>query len=103
MKKIMVLFSYLALLAAWIFLCRGDYLASGIALLLVGISGVRLRWNETHDTLYTVGSAIVFVFILLHITWWAPRGIIPIGWIFLSLVGWIMLEIYQKTKNDELP
>lgn len=102
MKKIMVLCSYLALLAAWIFWHRGDYFVSGIFFLLVGVLGVRHRWNETHDTLYTFGSATVFVFILLYITWWVPQGVMSVSWVFLPLLGLIALEIYQKTKNDEL-
>jgi len=99
MKKTVVLCGYLALLAAWIFWYRGEYFVSGVFLLPVGVLGVRHRWDKTHDTLYTVGSAMVFVFILLFLTWWVPRGVISVGWIFLALLGLIALEIYQKTKK----
>lgn len=91
----MIIVANLAFLVAWILYVFGSFLASGIVLLLVGIWVVRYRWIETHDTLYTVGSGIVYVFMLLYLTWLAPQEILPIGWLFLALVGFIALQIYK--------
>lgn len=94
----MIIVANLAFLVAWILYVCGSFLASGIVLLLVGIWVVRYRWIETHDALYTVGSGIVLVFILLYVTWWGPQEILPIGWLFPALVGWIALLLHKETK-----
>lgn len=98
MKKFEVLCANLGFLVAWILWGCGRYLAAGIVLLLAGIWAVRYRWNETHDALYTVGIGIFYVFFVLYMTWLAPQEILPIGWLFLALVGWVALLLHKETK-----
>lgn len=99
MKKFEVLCANLGYLVACILWVYGRYLAAGIVFYIAGIWALRYRWNETHDTLYTVGIGIFYVFIVLYLTWLAPQEILPIGWLFLALVGFIALQIYKGAKD----
>jgi len=91
--------AYLLLLAAWVLFALEQLFWGGIAFLLLGIWGVADNWNKTHDIIYVVLTAVFFAFILLQLVWFYPRGILPVDWICLPLVGLIVLEIFHKTKD----
>ena len=99
MTKKWILCANLLLLTAWVLFALEQILWGGIAFLLVIIWEVVYKWNKTHNIVYVVLTAVFFVFILLQVVWFYPKEILPVGWICLPLVGLIVLEIFQKTKN----
>lgn len=99
MTKKWILCAYLLLLAAWVLFALEQLFWGGIAFLLLGIWVVVYKWNETHDLVYVVLTAIFFTFTLLQLVWFYPKEILPVGWICLPLVGLIVLEIFHKAKD----